>query len=69
MCKAHLSNVLTFFVHRLTNGPIEGLNNKIQGLIKKALGIGTKSVSSPTSSSIWVVGPFIPLNEKLPEHS
>jgi hypothetical protein len=26
MCKAHLSNILTFFVHRLTNGPIEGLN-------------------------------------------
>ena len=38
MCKAHLSQILTFFVHRLTNGPIEGLNNKIQGLIKKAYG-------------------------------
>ena len=36
MCKRHLENLLTFFVHRLANGPIEGLNNKIQGLIKKA---------------------------------
>jgi transposase len=35
MCKNHLGNVLTYFVHRLTNGPIEGLNNAIQGLIKK----------------------------------
>jgi transposase len=42
MCKAHLPNILTFFVHRLTNGPIEGLNNKIQGLIKKAFGYRNK---------------------------
>ena len=35
-------NILTFFVHRLTNGPIEGLNNKIQGLIKKADGYRNK---------------------------
>jgi transposase len=42
MCKAHLSNILTFFVHHLTNGPIEGLNNKIQGLIKKAFGYRNK---------------------------
>ena len=38
MFKRHLANILTFFTHRLTNGPIEGLNNKIQGLIKKAFG-------------------------------
>jgi transposase len=38
MCKGRLAHILTFFVHRLTNGPIEGLNNKIQGLIKKAFG-------------------------------
>lgn len=37
-CKAHLDHLLTFFMHRLTNGPIEGLNNAIQGLIKKAFG-------------------------------
>ena len=37
-CKSHLDHILTFFVHRLTNGPIEGLNNGIQGLIKKAFG-------------------------------
>ena len=42
MCKTHLPNILTFFVHRLTNGPIEGLNNKIQGLIKKAFGYRNK---------------------------
>ena len=42
MCKAHLGNILTYFVHRLTNGPIEGLNNKIQGLIKKAYGYRNK---------------------------
>jgi transposase len=33
---------VTFFVHRLTNGPIEGLDNKIQGLIKKAFGYRNK---------------------------
>ena len=38
MCQRHLGNILTFFEHRLTNGPIEGLNNAIQGLIKKAFG-------------------------------
>ena len=42
MCKSRLGNVLTFFVHRLTNGPIEGLNNAIQGLIKKAFGYRNK---------------------------
>jgi transposase len=41
-CKTHLGNILTFFAHRLTNGPIEGLNNKIQGLIKKAYGYRSK---------------------------
>lgn len=42
-CQSHLANILTFFVHRLTNGPIEGLNNKIQGLIKKACGYRNKA--------------------------
>jgi len=42
MCKRHLRNILTFFEHGLTNGPIEGLNNKIQGLIKKAYGYRSK---------------------------
>ena len=42
VCKNHLGNVLTFFEHRFTNGPIEGLNNKIQGLIKKAYGFRNK---------------------------
>lgn len=43
MCQRHLENLLTFFVHRLTNGPIEGLNNKVQGLIKKAYGYRNKA--------------------------
>jgi transposase len=38
MCRRHLANILTYFEHRLTNGPIEGLNNRIQGLVKKAFG-------------------------------
>lgn len=38
MLKAHLPNLLTFFIHRLTNAAAEGLNNKIQSLIKKAYG-------------------------------
>jgi len=37
-CRRHLSNILTYFTHRITNGPIEGLNNKIQALVKKAYG-------------------------------
>jgi len=41
-CKSHLDHILTFFTHRLTNGPIEGLNNAIQGLIKKAFGYRNK---------------------------
>jgi hypothetical protein len=31
MCRRHQANLLTYFEHRLTNGPIEGLNNRIQG--------------------------------------
>jgi len=42
MLQRHLERILNFFDHRLTNGPIEGLNNKIQGLIKKAFGYRNK---------------------------
>jgi transposase len=42
MFKKHLTNLLTFFDHHLTNGPLEGLNNKIQGLIKKGYGYRNK---------------------------
>jgi transposase len=38
MCKKRLGQILNYFDHKITNGPIEGLNNKIQGLIKKAYG-------------------------------
>lgn len=36
--QAHLDNILTCFTHRLTNAALEGLNNRIAGLVKKAFG-------------------------------
>ncbi len=36
--KDHLTNVLTYFDHRITNSALEGLNNRIAGLVKKAFG-------------------------------
>jgi transposase len=36
--KEHLDNVLTYFAHRITNAALEGLNNRIAGLVKKAFG-------------------------------
>jgi transposase len=36
--KAHLDNILTYFTHRITNAALEGLNNRIAGLVKKAFG-------------------------------
>jgi transposase len=42
MLHSRLANILTYCKSRLTNGPIEGLNNKIQGLIKKAYGYRNK---------------------------
>jgi len=41
MLKRHIDRILNFFDTRLSNGPIEGLNN-IQGLIKKAYGYRNK---------------------------
>lgn len=38
MIKRHLSNVLTFFTHRITNAVCEGLNSKIQTIKKMAYG-------------------------------
>lgn len=38
MFRRHEGNILTYFVHRLTNAAIEGLNNRIAGLVKKAYG-------------------------------
>jgi transposase len=38
MLRRHLKNILTFFSHRLSNAALEGLNNRIAGLIKKAFG-------------------------------
>ena len=38
MLKKHLPQILTYFRHRLTNAAIEGLNNKIQAIVKKAYG-------------------------------
>lgn len=36
--KRHFENIVTYFDHRITNASLEGLNSKIQGLIKKACG-------------------------------
>jgi transposase len=36
--KRHVDNIVTYFDHHLTNAALEGLNSKIQGLIKKACG-------------------------------
>ena len=69
MCRAHPGNTLTYFVPRLTNGPMEGLNNQIQGLIKKAYGYRNKERFKADTFFTWVDWTFIPLNEKLPEHS
>jgi transposase len=38
MFQRHLDNIVTCFQHRLSNGSIAGLNNKIQSLVKKACG-------------------------------
>ncbi|MEK7414106.1 MAG: ISL3 family transposase, partial [Planctomycetota bacterium] len=42
MFKRHWERILNYFDHHLTNGPMEGLNNKIQSLIKKAYGYRNK---------------------------
>lgn len=38
MLHRHLERIIQVFAHRLTNAPAEGINNKIQSLIKKAYG-------------------------------
>jgi len=38
MFHRHRERILNYFIHRLTNGAAEGINNKIQSLIKKAYG-------------------------------
>ncbi len=36
--KKHLDNIVTYFTHRISNAALEGLNNRIAGLVKKAFG-------------------------------
>ena len=36
--KVHRDNILTYFSHRITKAALEGLNNRIAGLVKKAFG-------------------------------
>lgn len=38
MLKAHRSGILNWFVHRISTGPLEGMNNKIKVLKRKAYG-------------------------------
>mgnify|MGYP003524845131 CR=1 FL=1 len=42
MMKRHLPNIVSYFKHRITNAALEGINNKIQSLIKKAYGYRNK---------------------------
>jgi len=42
MIKAHLTQVLNYFIHYVTNGYAEGLNSTIQALIKRANGYRTR---------------------------
>lgn len=43
MFRRHAERILQIFVHRLTNAAAEGINNKIQSLIKKAYGYRNRS--------------------------
>lgn len=43
MFRRHAERILQIFVHRLTNAASEGINNKIQSLIKKAYGYRNRS--------------------------
>jgi len=38
LIEKHLANILTFFRHRLTTAPSEGINSVLTGIIKKACG-------------------------------
>ena len=38
MFKAHLKNILTYFRLRITNGPAEALNSRIQELVQRSCG-------------------------------
>ena len=38
MLKNHLQYIVNYFDHGTSNGPIEGINNKVQSLIKKSYG-------------------------------
>lgn len=40
--KSHQGNLLTYFDKGLSNGPMEGLNNQLEGLIRKAYGYRNK---------------------------
>jgi len=42
MVKNHLPNILTYFKYHVTNAPLEGLNTKIQALVKKSYGYRDK---------------------------
>ena len=47
----HLPNVMTFFVHRITNAVTEGLNSKIQTIKKMAYGFRNPRTSRRPSTS------------------
>ncbi len=54
MIKNHLSNILTYFKHRITNAVAEGMNSKIQ--IVKANARGYRSFSGFRNSILFYCG-------------
>jgi len=54
MIKNHLSNILTYFKHRITNAVVEGLNSKIQTV--KANARGYRSFSGFRNSILFYCG-------------
>lgn len=54
MIKRHLKQVINYFKYRVTNGPIEGLNNKVQAIVKKAY--GHRNISSLKTDILFHLG-------------
>lgn len=64
MCKAHLGQILNYFDHKISNGPIEGLNSRIQGLTKKAFDTETGKGSRTIYTSTLVDWSCIQIHKK-----
>ena len=49
MLRAHLDGILAWTTFRLSNGAVEGMNNKIKSISHRSFGFRTASTSSPPS--------------------